>query len=161
MMFKIKPIENRLKQLVREVWVNNWGSDLMVTRGKVYRVLDYPGYVAVENDKIIGLIVYRIEDKECEILSLDSLSENRGIGTRLLEEVIKISRNNGCNRVWLITSNDNTNAMRFYQKRGFEFKEVYINAIEDARKIKPQIPIVGYDNIPIKHEIEMELIFKK
>jgi len=92
---------------------------------------------------------------------LDSLSENRGIGTRLLEEVIKISRNNGCNRVWLITSNDNTNAMRFYQKRGFEFKEVYINAIEDARKIKPQIPIVGYDNIPIKHEIEMELIFKK
>lgn len=157
-MFQIRPIEDSLKQVVRDIWVNNWGSDLMVTRGKAYSVLDYPGFIAVEDDKIIGLIVFRIEDRECEILSLDSLSENRGIGSRLLEEVIKVSRNTGCNRIWLITSNDNTYAMRFHQKRRFEFKAVYINAIEEARRIKPQITMVGYDDIPIKHEIEMELL---
>ena len=155
-MLDIKPIDNDTKQKVSDIWINNWGSDLMVTRGKVYRVLDYPGFIAIENNQIIGLIIYRIEDKECEILSLDSLSENRGIGSKLLKKVIQVASENRCNRIWLITSNDNINTMRFYQKRGFEFKAIHLNAIDEARKIKPQIPVTGYDDIPIKHEIEME-----
>ncbi|WP_425447225.1 GNAT family N-acetyltransferase [Dethiothermospora halolimnae] len=156
-MFDIKPIDENLKEQVADIWTNNWGSDLMVTRGKVYRALDYPGYVAVEDGKIIGLIVFHMEDRECEILSLDSLSEHRGVGSKLLKKVIEVSRENKCNRVWLITSNDNTYAMKFYQKRRFQFKKVHLNAIEEARKIKPEIPTIGYDDIPIKHEIEMEL----
>lgn len=155
-MFYIRPIEDDVRQKVLDIWVNNWGSDLMVTKGKAYKALDYPGYIAVENNEVIGLIIYRIEDKECEILSLDSLSENRGVGSKLLEKVVKVSTDCGCDRIWLITSNDNTKAMRFYQKRGFEFKAIHLNAIDDARNIKPQIPLVGYDNIPIRHEIEME-----
>lgn len=156
-MLDIRPIEEDVRETVLDLWIKNWGSDLMVTKGKTYRALDYPGYIALENDEVMGLIIYRIEDKECEILSLDSLSKNRGVGSMLLEKVVKTSLDCGCERVWLITSNDNTKAMKFYQKRGFEFKAIHLNAIEDARKIKPQIPLVGNDDIPIKHEIEMEL----
>ncbi len=156
-MFNIRPIEDDDRQKVLDLWIKNWGSDLMVTKGKTYRALDYPGYIALDNDEVIGLIIYRIEDKECEILSIDSLSENKGVGSMLLEKVVKVSSDYCCNRIWLITSNDNTKAMRFYQKRGFEFKAIHLNAIKAARKIKPQIPQIGYDDIPIKHEIEMEL----
>lgn len=157
-MIKIRRVDESLRQAVSEIWMHNWGSDLMVTRGKAYNILDHPGYIAIEDEHIIGLIIFRMEDQACEILSLDSLVENKGVGGRLLEEVVRISRDAGCKRVWLITSNDNTRAMRFYQKRGYEFKAIYLNAIEDARKIKPEIPLFGYDNIPIKHEIEMEML---
>jgi ribosomal protein S18 acetylase RimI-like enzyme len=85
------------------------------------------------------------------------LTENCGIGSRLIEEVIKVARKNNCCRVWLITTNDNTRAIRFYQRRGFTMASIHINAIKESRKIKPQIPLLGFDDIPILHEIEFEL----
>ncbi|WP_084364910.1 GNAT family N-acetyltransferase [Clostridium tepidiprofundi] len=84
------------------------------------------------------------------------LYENKGIGTKLIEEVIEVAKIQKCKRVWLITTNANVRAIRFYQKRGFNMKALYINAVNESRKIKPEIPILGYDNIPILHEIEFE-----
>ena len=52
--------------------------------------------------------------------------------------------------------NDNSNAIRFYQKRGFEWIGFYKNTINVSRKIKPELPEFGIDHIPIKHEIEFE-----
>ncbi|MNV93512.1 hypothetical protein D3C71_1882140 [compost metagenome] len=59
--------------------------------------------------------------------------------------------------MWLITSNDNTRAIRFYQKRGLDLKAVHRDAITEARKLKPSIPLIGMDGIPIRHELEFEL----
>lgn len=75
----------------------------------------------------------------------------------MLESVVRRAREAGCKRVWLITTNDNTHAMRFYQKRGFDMAAIHRNAIEKSRMIKPQIPMKGMDDIPIRHEIEFEL----
>ncbi|GAE90166.1 acetyltransferase [Acetivibrio straminisolvens JCM 21531] len=58
----------------------------------------------------------------------------------------------------MITTNDNTRAIRYYQKRGFNLCNIYLNSVNEARKIKPQIPLHGYDNIPILHEIEFEML---
>ena len=57
----------------------------------------------------------------------------------------------------LITTNDNLSALRFYQKRSFDMVRLYLNAVEEARKIKPEIPLTGNDGIPIRHEIELEM----
>ena len=65
---------------------------------------------------------------------------------------------NGCSRITLITTNDNLAALKFYQKRGFDMVRLYRNAVEQARKIKPMIPLLGYDDIPVRHEIELEMI---
>jgi hypothetical protein len=35
---------------------------------------------------------------------------------------------------------------------------LHVNAIEESRKIKPQIPLYGFDGIPIMHEVEFEKI---
>ena len=92
-----------------------------------------------------------------EILSLDSLSERRGIGTALLDEAVLAARKADCLRVMLVTTNDNLYALRFYQKRGFDMVRLIRNAVDAARNIKPEIPLTGMDGIPIRHEIELEL----
>jgi ribosomal protein S18 acetylase RimI-like enzyme len=67
---------------------------------------------------------------------------------------------NRCSRVWLVTTNDNTYAIRFYQKQGFNICNIYLNTINKSRELKPEIPLKGFDDIPILHEIEFELIIQ-
>ncbi|WP_079912370.1 GNAT family N-acetyltransferase [Paenibacillus sp. 32352] len=129
---------------------------MIVSRGRVHILQELPGFAAMIGDEIQGLITYHLREDECEIVSLDSKIEGKGLGTKLIQLVIEKARQKGCRRVWLITSNDNIKAIRFYQKRGFDLKAVYPDAITEARKIKPSIPWVGYDGIPVRHEVEFE-----
>ena len=86
--------------------------------------------------------------------------EGRGIGTALLEAVKEVAVTLECQRMWLITTNDNLPALRFYQKRGFTRVQVYPNAVERSRQLKPDIPLAGQHGIPIRDEIELELTFR-
>ncbi|MBO8172351.1 MAG: GNAT family N-acetyltransferase [Bacillaceae bacterium] len=155
-MFLVR-LDKDLRDRVREFYRRHWGAPVMVSKGSVHHIDHLSGVVALsEDDEIIGLMTYSVREGECEIVSLNSLREKRGIGTRLLEKVVEEARQLGLKRVWLITTNDNTRALRFYQKRGFEICQFYRNAVIEARKIKPEIPETGYDGIPILHEIELE-----
>ena len=111
--------------------------------------------------KRIGLITYNLTEKECEIVSLNSFQENSGIGSLLIEEVRKAADKRNCSRIWLITTNDNTKALRYYQKRGFHLVNLYPDSIKLSRKLKPGIPLNGIDNIPIRDEIEMEILLSE
>lgn len=156
-MIEIKEITQSLQQQIHSFVKENWGSSVMVSRGKKHRLDQSPGFVALENGIIIGLITYNIEEREFEILSLDSLRENNGIGSRLLASAVRQARESNCRRIWLITSNDNLYAMGFYQKRGFDMIAIHAGAIDEARKIKPEIPAAASNGIPIRHEIEFEM----
>ena len=85
------------------------------------------------------------------------LFKKRGIGTLLIKAVAEAAKAQGCKRLWLITTNDDTNAIRFYQKKGFVLVALHVNAIEKSRELKPSIPLVGMDGIPILHELEYEM----
>jgi len=130
----------------------------MITKGKIHSMDKLPGFVVLVNGEIKGLITYNIEGEYCEIVSLDSLVEKQGLGTKLIQSVIEKAKEEDCKKIWLITTNDNTRAIRFYQKRDFIMVGIHINAIEKSRKIKPEIPLKGCDGIPILHEIEFEKI---
>lgn len=136
----------------------HWGSAKVVTRGRIYRGDQLPGFIAVRKERSVGLITFRIEGAGCEIATLNSLDEGIGIGSELLRAVKRTAESSGCRRLWLITTNDNTPAIRFYRKRGFVVTAVHRNAIEQSRKLKPEIPEIGVDGIPITDEIEMEMI---
>lgn len=136
---------------------DRWGSTDIVTRGKKYNVFLLSGYIAEADDKPAGLIIYNKTHDEYEILTLDSLVQGKGIGTQLLNSVINKCRDEKCHRLWLITTNDNQKAQKFYRNRGFSVAAVYENAMEKSRKLKPEIPLIGYGGIPIKDEVEMEL----
>ena len=129
----------------------------MVAYGQLFRPHEHDGFAAFDGDAVVGLVTYRIERAECEVLSLDSLRERQGIGTTLMNAVIQQANSHACTRIWLVTTNDNLNALAFYQKRGFVISAVRLNALAETRKHKPNIPLVAENGIPIRDEIEMEL----
>jgi N-acetylglutamate synthase-like GNAT family acetyltransferase len=156
--FEIRPLNESDHDWVADFLVEHWGSTKMVTKGKIYDADKLPGFVAIQKNKPVGLITYRINGNQCEIGSLNSLVESAGIGTALIDAVKDAADAVGCKRVWLITTNDNTAALRFYQKRGFILATLYPNAIEQSRRLKQEIPMVGIDGIPLRDEIELELL---
>ncbi len=144
------------------IWVleflqDHWGSTDIVTRGRIQKGHELPGFVAVQDGNKIGLVTYHIESNECEIVTLNSLIEGIGIGTELLKEVLKTAVGLKCKRGWAITTNDNLNALRFYQTRGFVLVALYRNAVEESRVLKTDMPVYGMDSIPIRDEIEVEM----
>ena len=106
----------------------------------------------------VGLVTHQIANGECEIMSLNSLVEGKGVGSALIDAVRNEAVGHRCRRIRLITTNDNTHALRFYQRRGFRLAAVYLNALEQSRRLKPEIPLTGMDGIPLRDEIELELI---
>jgi GNAT superfamily N-acetyltransferase len=116
-----------------------------------------PGFVALLDGVPAGLATYNVEAAECELVTLNSLVGRRGIGTALVEAVRAEAMAQSCRRLRLITTNDNTQALRFYQRHGFRLAALRPGAIDAARALKPEIPLFGIDNIPIRDEIELEL----
>ena len=149
--------KNDLSRL-RQFWIEHWGGEEMIARGRVYRPEQLDGFVVEDREAWIGLITFVIEDGECEVTSLDSLREGQGIGSSLLEKAMEAVRSCGCKRLLLVTTNDNLKALGFYQRRGFEIAAIYRGAIHETRKIKPGIPLIGYNNIPLRDEIELEIM---
>ena len=135
-----------------------WAGPRIVTRGKLHHADELPGFIAIQDSKPAGLITYDIVGEWCEIVTMNSLVERTGIGSALIDAVKNAAVTVGCKRLWLITTNDNTNALHFYQKRGFQLVAVHRNAIEKSRLLKPEIPLTGNDGIPIRDEIEMEVL---
>ena len=155
---KIYKIDKNNRDVTLEYFSSFWRSDVMITRGRIHHINELDGFFVRIDSEIKGLIKYNIENNECEIVSVHTTNRNTGIGTKLLEKVVEEALLKNCKRIWLITTNDNTPAIRFFQKRGFTMKALYINSIDEARKLKPEIPLTGKDNIPILHEIEFESI---
>ncbi|MHC5036044.1 MAG: GNAT family N-acetyltransferase [Planctomycetota bacterium] len=152
----IRPVRKSDRKWIRELIAERWGSERIVTRGTLHAPHELPGYVAMASGKKAGLVTYRIEGEEAEIISLDSLKPGTGIGTALLKAVMDATRKKGATRLKLITTNDNANALRFYQKRGFTITALHPNALAFSRKLKPELPTIGIDNIPLRDEIELE-----
>jgi GNAT superfamily N-acetyltransferase len=142
---------------LQQFWVDHWGGDEMIVHNEIFRPEQLEGFVA---DGWTGLVTYVIKGNQCEIISLNSLEQGRGIGKALIDAVVKEAQSCMCSRLFLSTTNDNLRALRFYQKRGFELAALRRGAVNESRKIKPSIPIVGEDGIPLRDEIELEMSLK-
>jgi ribosomal protein S18 acetylase RimI-like enzyme len=143
---------------VRRKIIEAWGAETVVVHQTVYRPAELPGFIAEAEGKIAGLLTYHIKDLACEIVTLNAWREGIGVGTALIEAVKPAAGRENCRRLWLVTTNDKLPALRFYQKRGFIIAAVHVNAIEKDRRLKPEIPITGMDGIPIRDEIELEMM---
>ena len=141
---------------VRDLLEQRWGSNRIVSRGRTHQADALPGFVALREGESVGLATYAIEEDQCEIVTLNSLIEHVGVGVALIEAVKDAARAAGCKRLWLITTNDNLSAIRFYQKRQFGLVAVHRNAVSESRRLKPEIPLTGIDDIPLRDEIELE-----
>lgn len=139
-----------------DLWIAEWGGPIMVTRGKLHRLADQQTRIAWDGPAPVGAATFHIAGPDCELLSLNATRQGSGVGSALLRAIEEIARDAGCRRVWLITSNDNLDALRFYQRKGYRLAAVYPGAIDAARAVKPTIPLVGSYGIPIHDELELE-----
>ena len=160
MTFDLRSLTREDLPLLRRFWIEHWGGEEMITRGRVYRPEQLEGFVFEDGEEWLGLLTFFIEDGECEVTSLDSLREGQGIGSTLIDKAIEEARARGCRRLFLITTNDNLNALGFYQKRRFEMVAIYRGAVNESRKRKPGIPLIGMNGIPLRDEIELEVLLK-
>ena len=165
MSYNKKNIVLRRKNTQDEEWVNKllieyWSDTVVVTRGKKHDASELPSIIAEIDNKRVGVLTYRMDQDECEIISLISIITGTGIGTKLLHFIETMAREMNCNRIWLITTNDNENAVQFYLNNGYRIKAIHKDTIEKSRILKPSIPLFNQDGIPIKDEIEIEKIIQ-
>jgi GNAT superfamily N-acetyltransferase len=134
-----------------------FGSPRIVSRGVLHYVRDLPGFLAEEGSAPIGLVQYKLSAGQCEVVVLISTVQGQGIGRALLKRVTDQACEAGCTRVWLITTNDNQTAQEFYAALGWKQVAVHLGAMQESRKLKPEIPEFDKHGNPIEDEIEFEL----
>ena len=154
----IAEIDAATRAAVDALIKEEWAGPMIISKGEVIDTSQNPGFVCLESGELKGILTYLVRKKECEITVLTVLDEGKGIGTELIARVVERAKALGCTRVWLVTTNDNTHAIRFYQKRGFDLVAFHRNAMEISRKLKPAIPLTGIDDIPLLHEFEFEIL---
>ena len=135
-----------------------WGATQMVSRGRLYDLATLPGFLACDGDEIVGIVTYRPEETAGEIASLDALRPRQGIGRQLLAHMAVLGQKEGWRRLWLITTNDNLPAQRFYESVGWRLAQIHHGAIEQSRLLKPEIPLLGLNGVPLEDEYEYELL---
>ena len=156
--FRVRPSNKGYRDWTARFLEEHWHSTKIVTRGRIHYADELTGFIAVQEDEPVGLVTYQINGDECEIVTMNSLVQGVGIGSALLDAVKDTAASARCKRLWLITTNDNVAALRFYQKRGFSLVAVHRNALEQSRGLKPELPLVGINGIPLRDEIELELV---
>ena len=131
------------------------GGRWLARRGELVDADARPGLVAVLHGEPAGLLLYddAAAAAEVELLALATPVRGTGVGTALVEALVGRFPDRV---IWVVTTNDNTDALRFYQRRGFRLRDVRIGAIDEARRtIKPAITETGDHGIPIHDELEL------
>jgi GNAT superfamily N-acetyltransferase len=132
-------------------------AEVVARLGALERALDHPALLVEERAALAGVLTYVLAADSCEILTLHAARRGRGAGTALVTAVERLARDDGCRRLWVLTTNDNLDALRFYQRRGFSLAELHPGAVAAARvQLKPEIPRHGDHGIPIRDELVLE-----
>jgi DNA-3-methyladenine glycosylase I len=154
--FEVRPVCDEDREWIRDLIRERQADEFVLGHGVVYHPAELDGFVAMEGDDVVGLATYRVESDACEIVTIDALIEGRGVGSTLVEAVHERAHRAGCARLWLVTTNDNERAQAFYDKLGFRVVAVREGAVDEARKLKPSIPLIGAGGVPITDELELE-----
>ena len=152
----IRRIEKSDREWALEILSDSWGSSKIVSRGVIHEADQLPGFIALLDGLYVGLLTYDMKDAMFEITSLNVLEQRRGIGSALIQSAIQEARALKCSRIWDVTTNDNIPAIEFYQANGFKIAHIHKDAIVESRKLKPEVPYIGINGVPIKDEIELE-----
>lgn len=155
---KIMPKTDEHNTFVRHDLIAGYGSEHIISITKEYpQSSQLKGFVAEEAGTLMGVLLYNTDEDECELVYLHVLTSGQGIGKMLLQKLLDSLREQDIQRLWVITTNDNLEALAFYQKQGFKLRNVYPDAMDQVRKVKPFTPLTGKNGIPLRDMIELEM----
>lgn len=150
---RVRPKSLNDRHWIEAVLAERWGGPTIVVRGGAVDARLLPALVAGDRE---GLATYHVA-RRAELVTLDALTPGRGTGTALVSALADRLRARGVGVLRVTTTNDNLDALRFYQRRGFRLVRVRPGAVAGARRLKPSIPEVGAYGIPIRDEIDLVL----
>lgn len=128
---------NELAKQVHKLHIN-WNSDLfldveeVISMERLNKLLETDSiYVAKVNGEIVGYIIIDIKEKDNgfmryrKLLSIDTLCidedfRGQGIGTKILEFVKNIAKEENCTDMHLTVNPNNENAIKVYEKFGMK-----------------------------------------
>ena len=154
---KIRPVNEGDRPLLAWLVAGLWGSELGAVHGDLLRPAEYPGFIAERSRRVVGLLTYQLLGDTLEIVTLNAIDRRIGIGTALIEAAVGAARHFRCREIRLTTTNDNVDALRFYQRRGFRLAELRPGAVDRSRQERPQIPRAGDHGIPLHDELDLTL----
>ena len=154
MTVRVRALTDHDRAWAREVVEDRWGSHVVVAHGEVFEPATLEGFVAEDRDARVGLLTYRADGDACEIVTVDAFEGRGGIGTALMDAVLSLDHR----RTWLVTTNDNAPAQRFYERLGFRLVAIREGELERSRELKPEIALLGVGGVPIRDELEYELL---
>ncbi len=149
-------IEPASTELIARLWEEQWGLPI-VTAKREYMPPDVEGFVwRTRGGERLGLVTWAVDGDRAEIVSIDALERGRRIGARLMEAAEEELRRRGVKTAHLVTTNDNHRALTFYLRRGYRLVRLHLDAMSRVREVKPDVPLVGNDGIPLRDMWELE-----
>ncbi|MEY9844668.1 GNAT superfamily N-acetyltransferase [Streptacidiphilus sp. BW17] len=155
--FRVRAAGPDDRERISELLGMSWGGAAVVAHGTVYDALHLPALLAERDGRVVGLLTYTLSPGGLEVVTLDAVPPRGGVGSALLDAGVVVARRAGAARLWLVTTNDNLDALRFYQRRGLRIVSVAPGAVDAARLVKPSIPETGEYGIPLHDELTLEL----
>ena len=160
-MIRVRPMQDDDRPWVIRRLENAFGDATVARKGASIDASVLPGFVATEGGRPVGFLTYEAAHGECEVVAIISVEEGRGIGRALMDTARDHAVTAGYRRLWLVTTNDNTRALRFYQQWGMNLCAFYRHGARRSRRVKPSLPERGADGIPLEHELEFELLLAR
>jgi len=157
---EVRPARPEDVPFIKDLMIEQFSAPVVAAHGELIDVTTLPGLIAWSGDTPVGLLTYRADPRPelgWEVVSLGSVVSGRGAGSALIEAVKQLAQAAEAKRLWVITTNNNINGLRFYQRRGFDLVRVHRDAVTRARALKPSMP-THVDGIAMRHEIELEMV---
>lgn len=153
---EVRPAGEADRPWVVECCRRAFGSPEVAAGGRLWRPGELPALIAWDGDRRAGALAFEVEAGGAQVVLLAAEPPGRGAGTALLAALEVLGSDRGWRRLRLLTTNDNTPALRFYQRRGWDLVALHRDALARDRALKPEISAVGHDGIPIRHSLELE-----
>lgn len=157
-MLHVRPLDAGDHAWKRDTLTTTWGSTEVARLGQLVDAEALEGFVAVEDGERIGLLTFASRGDELEVVTLHSQRRRRGAGRALMDAAREAAVHQASRRLWLITTNDNVGALAFYQRWGLDLVALHREGVAASRRVKPSIPSHGHGGVPIRHELELELL---
>jgi ribosomal protein S18 acetylase RimI-like enzyme len=151
---RIEPITDT--EYLRALLMKRWGDTLLMG-GRAWPCEQVRAFRAVDPDgELLGFVSWNILRATAMVFTLDSHKPGRGIGVRLLDAVAEAARREGAKAIRVMTTNDNTPALFYYQKLGFQLVGFFPAAVDIYRAVAPHLPTIGHGGLPIRDTLELE-----
>ena len=150
----LEPVTDNDRDWVANTVSRHFASTRVVSRGRMIHTEDLPGIVAWRDRERAGVLLFERVAGAIEVVVLIAEVPGLGVGAALLAEMARQAREAQAGRLWLVTTSNNVEAIAFYESQGWHCDVIHEGAVDEARKLKPEIPHADAKGRPIRDEWE-------